>query len=512
MTPLTRVLTTESFLLRKSFLLVSAFVSFTVAVSVLYGWLINSGLLKSVFPSLTPVNPVTAICFVLLSLCFTCFAFYPTNHKVCRTAATFTSLILLIIAGSMLIHYIFDLPIRVDRLLFTEKLGINRMAPTTASCFFLISPALLAYTYRRRTALVLRVLAIVTAFISLYALIGYAYGIQPVYGAAILNPMALQTAILFLLTSITLVVLTVDKFNVYISLSLLSTYFVAIIVFIFLSIMSFRSFTQNNADSSQFHVLYGRQYDVNGLRIALVDAETGQRGYLLTGSSDYLEPYNVSSRHVYSSLQKLQSFPQAILSHEEYAQLQYYTHDKMAELDKTVSGEKAGNSNAALAEVRTGRGKTDLDAIRAILASIDIRIKSNLNSELKQAKSHNQNSLLLLSASTAVILSLLLASLYLLQENLKRQFLLTKALKSKQYATIQKNESLESQLSNQVDELEKVKLSLENEVKNRTDDLNGELEKTQQQNSFMIDRELRMVELKAELADLQAKIKKVTSI
>ncbi|MBC7707694.1 CHASE3 domain-containing protein [Polaromonas sp.] len=33
---------------------------------------------------------------------------------------------------------------------------------------------------------------------------------------------------------------------------------------------------------------------IDQLRIALVDAESGQRGYILTGNSTYLEPYNAA--------------------------------------------------------------------------------------------------------------------------------------------------------------------------------------------------------------------------
>ena len=45
----------------------------------------------------------------------------------------------------------------------------------------------------------------------------------------------------------------------------------------------------------------------NGLLSALKDAETGQRGYLLTGKPSYLEPYDRSQAQVaaeFSSLQR----------------------------------------------------------------------------------------------------------------------------------------------------------------------------------------------------------------
>jgi CHASE3 domain sensor protein len=38
--------------------------------------------------------------------------------------------------------------------------------------------------------------------------------------------------------------------------------------------------------------------ELRDIRTAVIDAETGQRGYLLTGDEDFLEPYR-NSRHVH---------------------------------------------------------------------------------------------------------------------------------------------------------------------------------------------------------------------
>jgi CHASE3 domain sensor protein len=399
-------------------------------------------------------------------------------------------------------------PSHVDRLLFTAKLGINHMAPNTAICFALIGLAILAHVYIRRTVIVVRILAILIALVALYALAGYAYGVQPVYGVAILNPMALHVSVLFLLVAVTLFSVTIDKFVIYISVPLLGTYVLAILVFIFLSSISFRNFNHLKASNSQVQNIYTQQASVDDLRTALLDAETGQRGYLLTSTPEYLAPYSAAVLRVQSSLGNLAALPSNVLNHQDSVRLGALTNDKMSELASTINYKRAGNTNAALTLVATNRGKADLDAIRVILTRADSRIGSSLATKLRQSKTQNQNSLLLLSSLTATTLCLLLASLYLLQENLKRQLLRTMTIESRQKATIVEKHNLEGEVSSRVAELEKVKRSLEDEVQKRTDELKVELDKSQQQNSFMVNRELKMVELKKELESLRAAIKK----
>lgn len=510
MAPASRIFSSDSDKVRKIFLVFTAFANLSIAMGVLYGWISDSVTLKSIFPTLTPMNPMSAVCFATVALCFICFAFYPHNQKIIKIAATMTAILLLIIGGSMLIYYVFGVDVRIDRILFTSKLGVNRMASTTASCFTLLSIALLFYVYARPKVMkiAIRTLTLISALVALYALVGYAYGIQPVYGVALLNPMALHTAALFLLTSAALFIITVSRFVVYVSLPLLTAYFIGAVVFIVLSVLSLRSFTNFNKVNSQIQGLYTQQTNIEGLRIALLDAETGQRGYLLTGNLEYLDPYSLSTQRVTKALSKLASETPNIISNPRFAYLQQLTDDKMDELAQTINEKKAGNSLGALELVESGRGKADLDAIWKILDLTDTQLNTNLNALLTKSHMQSQNLLLSLSILTVSILCLLLVSLYLLQENLKRQRIHTQTVELEQNATTVKNRDLENEASNRVEELEKVKQSLEDEVQKRTDELKFELEKSQQQNSFMVNRELRMVELKEELSALRSKTKK----
>ena len=101
------------------------------------------------------------------------------------------------------------------------------------------------------------------------------------------------------------------------------------------------------------------------------DAETGQRGYLLTGKESYLGPFLGSETSLPPQLSKLedlaskQGFPP-----EEYQELRKLVQDKLSELRKTVELKALGRSDTALAIVDTDRGQSDMVAIRALVRKL----------------------------------------------------------------------------------------------------------------------------------------------
>ena len=98
----------------------------------------------------------------------------------------------------------------------------------------------------------------------------------------------------------------------------------------------------------------------------VLDAETGQRGYLLTGDPRYLEPYDAAVAAVGEQLDGLRAMyrPDAA----DFATLSQLTRNvqrKLAELDVTVRMRKQGNEDAWKFVLTTDVGKENMDAIRA---------------------------------------------------------------------------------------------------------------------------------------------------
>jgi signal transduction histidine kinase/CheY-like chemotaxis protein/CHASE3 domain sensor protein len=105
---------------------------------------------------------------------------------------------------------------------------------------------------------------------------------------------------------------------------------------------------------------------------SLRDAETGQRGYLLTGDVAYLEPHARASTDIPHLLQNL-----AAETADQPAQQGRISSAKdliaakLAELQETINLQRTGRHNEAVAVVRTDRGKVLMDRLRDGLREMD---------------------------------------------------------------------------------------------------------------------------------------------
>ena len=114
----------------------------------------------------------------------------------------------------------------------------------------------------------------------------------------------------------------------------------------------------------------GRQAAVE-LRNLLQDAQSGQRGFLLTQDEVYLEPYEAAIDSIEAAFQRLdrvlEPYPQA---EEPMAQLRNDIDTKLSELASTIALASDGNVGEAIAIVRTDTGETVMARIRQLLDAI----------------------------------------------------------------------------------------------------------------------------------------------
>ncbi|HJY40316.1 MAG TPA: CHASE3 domain-containing protein, partial [Steroidobacteraceae bacterium] len=100
---------------------------------------------------------------------------------------------------------------------------------------------------------------------------------------------------------------------------------------------------------------------------SLRDAETGQRGYLLTGRPDYLQPYAAAVASVNQRLATLRALgDDDPIAQQRLAELERSVRVKMEELARTITLREAGQSEAALQVVLTDEGKRSMDRIREL--------------------------------------------------------------------------------------------------------------------------------------------------
>lgn len=118
----------------------------------------------------------------------------------------------------------------------------------------------------------------------------------------------------------------------------------------------------NNAQVTRTHDTILALNEVLSL---MKDAETGQRGYLLSGRESYLEPYNASSQNIVEHLEDIEGYIQDNPTQQStLVLLKKDIQGKFDELAQTIDLRREKGFAAALAVVNTGRGKTFMDSIR----------------------------------------------------------------------------------------------------------------------------------------------------
>jgi methyl-accepting chemotaxis protein len=107
--------------------------------------------------------------------------------------------------------------------------------------------------------------------------------------------------------------------------------------------------------------------NIQDLEKLLVDAETGQRGFLFTGDEQFLAPYNAAIDNLDGTFDELKS-----LTADNQAQqarleaIDALIEQKLAELAETINLKRAQQDEALIALVKSGEGKVIMDNIRVL--------------------------------------------------------------------------------------------------------------------------------------------------
>jgi PAS domain S-box-containing protein len=117
----------------------------------------------------------------------------------------------------------------------------------------------------------------------------------------------------------------------------------------------------------------------------LTAAETGQRGYLLTGDSTYLDEYHAALPEIASIQATIGQAPADVADRDLLYRL---IAAKLDDLARTIAIRQQGDAASALAIVHSGRGKQTMDQIRAVAARLIARENERFH-ELTATSQHH---------------------------------------------------------------------------------------------------------------------------
>ncbi len=195
----------------------------------------------------------------------------------------------------------------------------------------------------------------------------------------------------------------------------------ALLVLAALLATSFWLFEKNRQTSDKLLEAREKRGALFRLLISLQDAETGQRGYLLTGDPAYLAPYEAATTTVNERLTAIGS----VFKNEpqQLSEIEAMVRNKLAELASTIELRKTGRTDEALGLVKSGRGREIMDELRERLGEMLDTIDATLgDSVLEQKKIANEtrtftifSALLILAAALGAISTIVRYTQALLQ-------------------------------------------------------------------------------------------------
>ena len=146
----------------------------------------------------------------------------------------------------------------------------------------------------------------------------------------------------------------------------------AVLAVALIALFTYRSLESREAAVERVTQTLEVARQLESLLASVTDAESGQRGFLLTGQERYLAPYTNARAAIPDELRRLRELTADNPSQQRRVEsLVQLTAQKTQELDQTIALRRAGNADGALAIVETDRGKASMDQIRVLIGEME---------------------------------------------------------------------------------------------------------------------------------------------
>ncbi len=196
---------------------------------------------------------------------------------------------------------------------------------------------------------------------------------------------------------------------------------IAFLLLVGIGAVAYRNLNVLSSTSLKVAQTHDVLYQIDLLLSELKDAETGQRGFIITGDEQYLEPYNNALTSMPGSIGELRrltaSYPE---QQKRLDQLEPCITAKMDEL-KLVIELRRKDADAAVKEVRTGRGRRYMDQARLIFSEMERHEHELLRQHAAEVDAAAGNGKTTIVAGTIACLLFLLTTAFLITRSFNNQ-------------------------------------------------------------------------------------------
>jgi len=128
--------------------------------------------------------------------------------------------------------------------------------------------------------------------------------------------------------------------------------------------------------------------NLSGLLSAAQDAETGQRGFLLTSEEAYLEPYEQGVRNLPRYLAALKGLAeQRPALRDPLAKVEELVARRMTFIETSVANMRSGARDKSMEQLRAGGGKVVMDQLRTVIGDLLVEQEAHINDGIANMKS-----------------------------------------------------------------------------------------------------------------------------
>jgi len=170
-------------------------------------------------------------------------------------------------------------------------------------------------------------------------------------------------------------------------------------------VLSNRTLSALQRDQKRITDLQAVRLEVEALLRAYVDAETGERGYLITGDEKFLEPYNDARRRLADKNVRLR----AMLGDDQElsavrSEIDSLGEKKLALLEARIAEFRSGDRAAATLGVQQNTGKLLMDEMRHRADKIDRQEAEKVAEVLERARIKKQRAFWMTSGSVGLLI------------------------------------------------------------------------------------------------------------
>jgi signal transduction histidine kinase len=228
----------------------------------------------------------------------------------------------------------------------------------------------------------------------------------------------------------------------------------ASVILVTLNALFYRSFIKQKETSERVNQSQKVLQKLESVLSSVKDAETGQRGYLLTGRESYLEPYHLAVKTIELQIAALRQLTVADPDQQQQLSIvEPLVGKKLAELKETIDLRRNKGFEAATQVVLTNQGKELMDQIRMVIQQMQGKKYQQLQTWLKEKEEEAQR--VQLTFLVGIVLNLI--AFYLVYHAIQQE---TTERRQAEASLKQLNEELEARVQERTAALNEANASL----------------------------------------------------